>query len=305
GAAARQREDAVRGTGGLALARRLGAIEARLSGLGAIAARLADGGRAPAYLLDLDVSGDGRAVVAVGDPDHATDVLTYVPGVNPGIAGVGNLLDRTDDLRDAAERLDGPADRHAVSAITWLGYDSPEWAAVASAGTAHGAEPALDSFLDGLRATHEGAPAHQTVLGHSYGSLVIGVTARDAGLDADDVIFVGSAGVGVPDVGDLRLPAGHVWSSTVADDPVAHFAPGFGQFARDLGHNLTAPFSRTYGDTVPDVELWHGRNPSDPGFGANVFVSDPGGGHSGYFGGSGLDNIARITLGGEHLADVK
>ncbi|WP_344078688.1 alpha/beta hydrolase [Luedemannella helvata] len=275
--------------------------EALLRGLGAIAARLADGGRVRAYLLGLDVSGDGRAIVAMGDPDRATDVLTYVPGANTALASLGGLLDRTDRMRDAAERLDGTAD---VATVLWLGYDAPEWASAMSASAAHAAVPDLDRFLDGLRATHEGPPAHQTVLGHSYGSLVVGATARDAGLNADDVVFVGSAGVGVPSADRLELPAGHVWSSTARSDPFAYAAPGFGQFVRDAAHNVTAPFSRWYADPVPNVDMWHGHNPSDRTFGANVFTSDPRGGHSGYFAGAGLENIARIAVGGQHLANV-
>ena len=299
--AATRRRDELRGPTQWVDAARFSAAEARLRALDSIAARLAAGDRPRAYLLDLDVAGDGRAIVAVGDPDHATDVLTYVPGLNPGLTGVGGLIDRTDTLAAAAARLDGA---HRLSAVLWLGYDAPELASAMSASAAHAAEPALDRFADGLRVTHEGAPAHQTVLGHSYGSLVAGVTARDAGLNADDVVFVGSPGVGVPTVDGLHLPAGHVWSSTAANDPIDHLAPGFGQVLDDVRHDLTAPLSRWYGDPLPDEELWHGRNPSTSTFGAHVFASDPRGGHSGYFTGVGLDNIVRIALGGDHLAEV-
>jgi hypothetical protein len=278
-------------------------VEGHLRGLDAIAARLADPSRPRAYLLDLDTAGDGRAVVAIGDPDRATDVLTFVPGAGSALSGIGGVIDRAELVAARAAQL-GPD--HRTAAIAWLGYDAPDGPAAAGAGAAHDAEPALDRFQDGLRATHEGERSHNTVLGHSYGTLAAGVTARDAGLDADDLVFVGSPGAGVDRAGELGLPAGHVWSSTAASDPVQRFAPGFGQIIADGLANLRHPFSfHHYGDARPDVLLWHGRNPSADGFGAHVFTSDPEGGHGGYWQGSGLDNLARITLGGRHQQQVR
>jgi hypothetical protein len=274
----------------------------RRRGLDAIAARLADPSRPRAYLLDLCTEGDGRAVVAIGDPDQATDVLTFVPGAGSALSGIGGVIDRAELIATRAAQL-GP--EHRTAAVAWLGYDAPDGPAAAGAGAAHDAELALDRFQDGLRATHVGDRSHNTVLGHSYGTLVAGVTARDAGLDADDVVFVGSPGAGVDRVGQLGLPAGHVWSSTAANDPVQRYAPGFGQILADVYANLRDPFSfHRYGDGRPDVLLWHGRNPSADSFGAHVFTSDPGGGHGGYWRGAGLDNLARITLGERHQQRV-
>jgi pimeloyl-ACP methyl ester carboxylesterase len=237
---------------------------------------------------------DGLAVIAVGNPDRATDVLTCVPGAGTDLSRMGTLMARADALNHDAVRF---APDHHVSVITWLGYDPPDGVAAASASSAHDAEPALDAFTDGLRVTHEGEPSHNTVLGHSYGSLVAGVTARDRGLDTDDVIFVGSPGVGVDRAADLGLPPDSVWSSTAANDPIERFAPGWGQLAMDAAANTVRPFSAGYGDDDPDVLLWHGLNPSTPYFGGHVFASDPDGGHGGYWQGSALDAITRITVG--------
>jgi len=276
--------------------RRLLATErAGSPGLRALAARLDEPDLPRAYLLGLDATGDGRAIVAIGDPDLATDVVTYVPGVNRGLAEVGSLLGRTDAIATRAAAL-GPT--HRVSAVLWLGYDAPDGADVALPRAAHGSEAALDSFADGLRATHVGDRSHNTVLGHSYGSLVAGVTARDRGLDADELVLIGSPGVGVDRAAQLHgVPAGHVWAAAAANDPVQRFAPGIAQVAVDALNNLRHPFSAHYGDATPDVFLWHGRNPAHEGFGAHIFAADPAGGHSGYWQGVALDAIARITLG--------
>jgi pimeloyl-ACP methyl ester carboxylesterase len=204
-------------------------------------------------------------------------------------------LRRVDAVAARAAEL-GPT--HRVSSVLWLGYDAPDGLDAALPHVAHRTEAALDSFADGLRATHVGERSHNTVLGHSYGSLVAGVTARDRGLDADELVFVGSPGVGVDRAAHLHgVPSGHVWASAAANDPVQRFAPGLGQFAHDALTNLRRPFTAYFGDAVPDVLLWHGRNPAVEGFGSRVFAADPTGAHSGYWQGLALDGIARITLG--------
>jgi hypothetical protein len=130
------------------------------------------------------------------------------------------------------------------------------------------------------------------VLGHSYGSTVVGYTARDSGLAADDVIFVGSPGVGTAHAGDLGLPAGHVWSSTAAYDPIRLTIAG-----RTLADALLPPAAD---------DLWFGADPSGARFGARVFDSAPGSPwhpaqtHSAYLNpGPALDAITRITTTGD------
>ena len=52
------------------------------------------------------------------------------------------------------------------------------------------------------------------MLGHSYGSVVVGVTARDHGLAADSVVFVGLARASASTTAaDLGVPR-RVWAST-------------------------------------------------------------------------------------------
>ena len=116
------------------------------------------------------------------------------------------------------------------------------------------------------------------MVGHSYGSTVVGYTAAARGLDADDVVFVGSPGVGVRHAGDLGVPAGHVWAGTARYDPIRLAGVG--------------------GD------LWFGPDPSARSFGGNVFGSDPGSPlhplrtHDEYLdGGRALDDIAAIARG--------
>lgn len=230
------------------------------------------------YLLGFSSADDGRAIVAKGNPDVADNVATFVPGTGADLAGVGDLLSRGDKMWSAADRSDGS---ETTSVITWLGYDAPDaFHNAASGDYAQDARHSLDSFQDGLRATHEGdAPSHNTVIGHSYGSTVIGHTGRDLDLDVDKMVFVGSPGVGVDDVGGLNHNPNDVWATTARED-IIHEAP----------------------------EVIHGNHPIDSDFGANTFDSDPGKGdwiwenidtHSAYWAtdNKSLENMGHLIVG--------
>ncbi|MEV2241498.1 alpha/beta hydrolase [Micromonospora sp. NPDC049891] len=270
-------------------------VEARLSGLDALVDRLASTQQPRAYLLGLDVGGEGRAVVALGNPDRATDVLTYVPGMTAG------LDDATGELGRAARVLARCAELapgEQTSAVLWLDYDAPDFLHEAAwDGQARAAGEALHRFQEGLRATHDGPPGRQTVLGHSYGSLVVGTAARDHGLAADALVFVGSPGVGVTHAADLGLPPGQVWASTAPDDVIRLTRP-----PDELGRRAVlgaSPVGTIAGWLAGSGdERWFGRDPAEPGFGGRTFPSGRYG-HTGYWhpDNPALDGMARVVLG--------
>lgn len=183
----------------------------------------------------------------------------------------------------------------STSVITWVGYDAPPgFVDAASEDYAEGAKKDLDRFQDGLRATHEGVPSHNTIVGHSYGSTVIGHTARDEGINADELVFVGSPGVGVNNAAQLNFPTDHV-HATVAEHDIIHLSN-----IESVDHE-----SGKAHDPI------HDRDPTRQGFGAHVFGSDPGTpgswyerylsreAHSQYWeeNNSSLDNMGRIIAG--------
>jgi len=275
--------------------RELERVDRALAGLAVLADRLAQPSPRP-YLLGLDTAGDGRAIVALGDPDHADNVLTYVPGTNVQLDGhLGTSLDRAAAMGAAALRAD-PA--KSASAIMWLGYDAPgSLLAAASSSSAHEAREGLHAFQEGLAATHEGHIGEQSVVGHSYGALVVGETARDLGLRADDLVFLGAPGVGVPHAADLHVDPATVWAASADNDIVGLAAPSVKQFLLDQ------LWPRYMGE--PMADLWHGHNPADPGFGGHVFEAadnaNPIKAHLGYWDSDNpaLANVGRIAAGQE------
>ncbi|MFI7219030.1 alpha/beta hydrolase [Micromonospora maritima] len=274
---------------------RLAGVEAALRGLDGLAERLAAPGPPRAYLLGLDPAGDGRAVVALGNPDRAGAVLTYVPGMTSDLADAPAELGRAARVLERCHTI-GPGAETA--ALLWLDYDAPDLLTdAAGARRAEDAGPALHRFQEGLRATHEGPPARQTVLGHSYGSVVVGTAARDHGLGADALVFVGSPGVGVDHAAELRMPAGQVWAATASDDVIRMARPPDELARRALLAGTPLGPALAALDPHPG-RLWFGADPSGPGFGGRRFPSGPHG-HTGYWDpdNPALDGMARIVLG--------
>ncbi|MEU1604277.1 alpha/beta hydrolase [Micromonospora matsumotoense] len=270
-------------------------IDRALAVLDGLAGRLAATSPPRAYLLGLDPRGDGRAIVTLGNPDRAGRVLTYVPGMTSDLADVPGELSRAARVQARCTAL---APGEETAAVLWLDYDAPDFLPEASSpAQARDAGPALHRFQEGLRATHDGPAARQTVLGHSYGSLVVGSAARDHGLAADALAFVGSPGVGVDRAGALGLPPERVWSSTAGDDVIGLVEP-----PRDLAGRAVlaaSPLASAAWLLRPDDhQLWFGHDPSDPGFGGRTFPSGRYG-HTGYWepGNPALDGMARIVLG--------
>ncbi|HET9953499.1 MAG TPA: alpha/beta hydrolase [Polyangiaceae bacterium] len=277
-------------------------VQRNIQGVEALNDRLSHTGgeaKGQALLLGFDTRGEGHAIVASGDPDHAGNVVTYVPGTTAKLAGIGGDQLRSDRMANRANEID-PAS-HTVG-VTWLGYDAPQSIpSAASDRYAKEGSEALSDFQAGLRATHEGPPSHNTVIGHSYGSTVVGVAAHDHGLSADEMVFVGSPGVGVDHAKDLGIDAQHVWSSHAPNDPIQYTEVG----------SATGPLI----GTPPPSRMPFGINPSSSEFGARTFTSQSGG-HSGYWdttaAGSGeytastsLDNIAHIVVGQDEAVTAR
>ncbi len=212
--------------GDLSAVAQLGQVQDKLRALDAIDDTLARGDR---QLLLLDTSGRRvKAAVAIGDVDKAKHVAVFTPGFT---STVEDSLKGYDDemslLRRQAEdeslRYGG---KTSVAAVTWIGYEAPQWGevldpdrSVASEDQARAGGKALTGFLDGIDAARPVDP-HLTAIGHSYGSTTTGHAVQQAA-DVDDVIFCGSPGIGTSDVGDLRVPEGHAYVIEAKNDATA------------------------------------------------------------------------------------
>lgn len=236
-----------------------------------------------------DGSADAQAIVAISNPDTADNVGIFVPGTGTDVASIGGNIDRMADLQAQAETIPGSGQ---TSTIVWLGYDAPDHlpAAVLSGYATDGA-PALRDFTVGLRESHQGPDANVTVIGHSYGSTVVGTADAMAGhgLAVNDIIAMGSPGMGyearerqgwfdsawVDDTSDLHIDSDHFWAGAASDDVVSY------------------------------TEV-HGNSPVDWSFGGQRITTDGASGHSDYWnpGTEALRNQAYILTGNYDQVDT-
>ena len=247
------------------------------------AARWADRDR---QFLRFDPSGDGQIIEVLGELESSRHVAIVVPGVGNEIANYER------GLRRSATSLHDSADRSDASVIAWLGYDAPDDLLAAMNRHPVAAAESLTGFLRGLEVSIKHG-VHRSLIGHSYGSVVTG-EALQAGAAVEEVVFIGSPGVGVDHVSDLELPAStHVWAGRAASDPIL--------LARDLECFDPAPICHPSAD-----RLFFGLDPTDPAFGATRFAVDDApirDAHSSYFkqGSASLHNLTSIFLGQDHL----
>lgn len=250
--------------------------------------------------------GDGAAAVAYGDPDTADHTAVYVPGIMQD----GTTID--ENGQDALALYD-EASQHSnsVSTIAWVGYDSPNFnpdslpdgpeaiADVAHTMTEENAEEGghlLSQFVDGLNSTHQGdlGEDNLTVIGHSYGSTTSAHAAAD-GLDADQLVLIGSpgAGEGVTNAGQLNMGEGNVYAGSNEHDPVSWLGgqdgilPGGWDDSLGLGED---PTQSDFG--AHNFEVHAGQEIQTPGDLVDVGLLDN---HVSYF--DGQDNPALSNMG--------
>ncbi|WP_433795825.1 alpha/beta hydrolase [Actinoplanes sp. CA-252034] len=230
--------------------------------------------------LVYDDRGDGRIAEVLGDLETATRVVVLVPGsdtespeFDTGHGGVQRraIAWQARQLFDEIHATDPGAQ---VAVIAWLGYDSPEGLdinAVREDRAAAGAE-SLRRFVDGLVLGHPDRSI--TVIGHSYGSTVVGLAAPRLSEQVSDLVSVGGPGMGVGSRSDLHTSA-RVWACAAPGDWIRR-VPG-----------------------VRLLNLGHGRLPSEPDFGAHPLPCDDVDGHDGYFdaAASALPAMAAVVTG--------
>ena len=207
-------------------------------------------------LILLEV-GDGTFAAAFGDIDESAAVTTMVAGV-----GSSDPVHWQGNL-DRARRIHQAT---GAATILWSGYTAP--AGIPHAISGRSAEVAgreLRTFQEAL-ATRR--PDQRRVgLGYSYGSVVVGTAASESPDGFDAVILVGSPGAGVGHARDIHAD---VYAVTGTRDPI--------------------------GLATTMVNGVHGRDPTSPWFGSEVWESDVT--HSGYWDDPGfLDRVRDVVDG--------
>ncbi|WP_169813496.1 alpha/beta hydrolase [Nocardia vaccinii] len=191
----------------------------------------------------------GRFAIDLDNPDFADNTVIVLNPAGAADAPTAYADETMSQMRQIATTIE-PAKNTSIT--LWGAYDNPHsmtesmFPQFAEDGAAMARE-----YHEGLRITHVGDPSHNTTIGHSYGSVLAGHAAgHGAVLNTDDLVLIGSWGMGVRSVGELRLA---------------------GVEAEDIGNHVFATMARR--DFVQLMPKTHGPAPTSPGFGARVFAS--------------------------------
>ena len=225
--------------------------------------------------LAFDPRGDGRAVEVLGEPATAERIAVLVPGVDTRLPdfdrGLGGVSRRAPAVqaRTLYAELRAAAPRARVAVVAWLGYDPPEGLSLDSARDlrARAGAAELTAFVRTLPGR-----AAVTLIGHSYGALVVGLAAPHLPRVAD-VVALGAPGMGARTAAGLG--GARVWSALAAGDWIRRIPQ------LRIGH------------------LGHGRRPSAAAFGARALPTTGVTGHDGYLcpGSATLGAVAAVVLG--------
>jgi hypothetical protein len=246
---------------------------AAMTAAGAPYANWAAAGR---QFLEFDKA-HGTAVEVVGDLSTADRVAVLVPGVDTKLAdfdrGLGGVARRAPAVQARSiltqVRADEPGARVAV--VAWLGYEPPagiDLAAVREDRARTGAA-ALTAFVRGMVAQRPGIDV--TLIGHSYGAIVVGLAAPHLRM-VHDLVALGAPGMGASRAS--QLGGARVFSALAPADWIRR---------------------------VPQIrllDLGHGRRPSTPSFGATALPTAGVAGHDYYLepGGATLPAVANVVL---------
>jgi hypothetical protein len=235
--------------------------------------------------------GEGRAAVAIGNPDEADNTTVVVPGAGNGVNT--GWLTGDDAVNVYAETFAADPSRK-LSVLAWMGYDAPDSLLdpqIAQPAQARHGGNLLANDVNALDVTNSG-DSHVTVVGHSYGSTTVADACAGYDMRADDVVLIGSPGTDLARTADdFGLPpGGEVFVGAASTDPVTYI--GGATQGTGVGIALGAdPAQADFGATRIKAEV--------------AGLSTPWDDHSGYLvlGGESLHGIAEIASGHADLLD--
>ena len=271
-------------------------------------------GLAPAYLLDFNYDEKYHrttAIVSAGNPDTATHVSTFVPGIGTNVRdSLGQYMEINDRLKQ--QTTHAGVDPNNVATISYLGYVAPKndglnLIQAADIGYADRGAPKLAQFEEGLRASANarGHAFTNTLLTHSYGSTTGGkAAALMAPGTIDRLILTGSPGGGVQTIDEYSVSKEHVYESSVPEgDAVLGLGPdaSYGKNPRKL-----EGITHLSGDATDAKGYWHPLpDDADPDDQVKDSLSHLTANHMSYFeeGTRTSQDFANIIAGGKQTTD--
>jgi hypothetical protein len=193
---------------------------ATTAGNAQLAYNLASLDRYAGQFLLIETQGRGQVIEVLGDLERASYVAVVIPGMGATLENFNTAVRaKAVNLQASIFRTEPDLDPAEVCVVAWLGYQAPGLQDVRYVNGAFQAGPILKRFINLTVASET-----QTVvaLGHSYGSVVLGVAAREP-LQVRRVIASGSPGMTVDSVDGFALgSAARVFAVANRLDTIAH-----------------------------------------------------------------------------------
>ncbi|WP_308495714.1 alpha/beta hydrolase [Leifsonia sp. AK011] len=189
---------------------------------------------APRTLLSLDVTGQGRAAIILGDLREADYVTYLVPGMFFTIENqMSDWSKAASDLyTEQLQWLDRLGERDSsVATIAWIGYPTPNLTNVGGIGNAEIGRDTLARSIEGLQALRSADEPYVSVIAHSYGSTAALLALAEYDFQIDALALVGSPGSPARSVDELNVRDKNVWVGEAPWDPI----PNSAYFGSDPG----------------------------------------------------------------------
>ncbi len=213
-----------------------------------LGARSSAGDSVERHLLSLDVTGQGRAAIVLGDLRTADYVTYLVPGMFFTIenqmgdwtnaaaelyaeqVGWLNLFAAKDGTKAGATQSPIGTEQTTtlnsgtVATIAWIGYHTPNLTNVGAIDNALEGRDSLANAIEGLQSLRADDEPYVTVVAHSYGSTAALMALTEDSFQVDALAMVGSPGSDAQSVDALHVRNANVWVGEAAWDPVPNSA---------------------------------------------------------------------------------
>jgi hypothetical protein len=222
----------------------------QLSMLSSILAALdCDSAEAERSLVTLDVAGQGRAAIVLGDLSKADFVSFLVPGMfftvenqmSYWVEAANELSVQQQAWLDYFESKSPFILNKSVATVAWIGYDTPDLTNVGVLDNAVRGRDSLAGAILGLQAQRGDDQPYVSIVAHSYGSTAALMALSEYSFEVDALAVVGSPGSPAQSVDDLNVRNANVFVGEAAWDPIPNSSyfgpdPGSARFgAKSLG----------------------------------------------------------------------
>lgn len=190
-------------------------------------------------LITLDVTGQGKAAIVLGDVSEADYVSFLVPGMFFTIEGqmsywadaAYTLYCEQQQWLDHFESQSVFTRNETVATVAWIGYDTPNLTNVGAIDNANQGRDTLADAILGLQALRGADQPYISVVAHSYGTTAAMMALSEYDFEIDALAMVGSPGSPARSVDDLHVRGGNVFVGEAAWDPI----PNSSYFGADPG----------------------------------------------------------------------